>query len=102
MNKIKINDIVIVNSGKDKGKKGKVLKVMQQEGMLVAEKINLIKRHKKQSQKSRGGIIEMAAPIKICKVKLICPETGKPTRVQIVEVNGEKKRKAVVSGAIID
>jgi large subunit ribosomal protein L24 len=102
VNKIKKNDNVIVTTGKDKGKKGKILKIFFEEGKAIVEKVNIIKKHKKQSQKSKGGILEMPAPINISKLKLVCPESGKPTRVRIVEVNGEKKRKAVVSGAIID
>ena len=79
MNKMSIrkDDLVVVLSGKDKGKQGKVLEVMPKSGKVVVEKVN-------------GGIIQKEAPIYACKVQKVCPKCGKPTRVGH-KVEGDKK-----------
>ena len=81
--KIKKNDQVLVTAGKDKGARGRVLRVLPGEGKVVVEGVNLIKRHTRANpnQQSQGGIVEREAPLQVSNVKLICPETGKPTRV---------------------
>ena len=83
MNKmsIKKDDTVVVLSGKDKGKQGKVLEVMPKEGKVVVEKINVVSRHTKpRKQGDQGGIIQKEAPIYACKVQRVCPKCNKPTR----------------------
>ena len=83
MNKmsIKKGDTVIVLSGKDKGKKGKVEVVMPKESKVVVEKVNVISRHTKPRQQGQeGGIIKREAPIYACKVMRVCPKCDKPTR----------------------
>ena len=83
MNKLSIrkDDTVIVLSGKDKGKQGKVLEVMPKEGKVVVEKINVVSRHTKpRKQGEQGGIIKKEAPIYACKVQRVCPKCNKPTR----------------------
>lgn len=79
---IKKNDQVLVLAGKDRGARGKVLKVLPQEGRAVVERINLIKRHTRPNpqQGVQGGILETEAPIQLSNLKLICPECGKPSR----------------------
>ena len=74
--------MVQVLAGKDKGKKGKVLAVSPKKGMIVVEKINIIKRHMRPNQKmQQGGIVEKPAPMPIGKVMLIAPGSNKPVRV---------------------
>ena len=88
---IRKDDTVIVLSGKDKGKKGKVLTVMPKDGKVIVEKVNVISRHQKpRKQGEEGGIIKREAPIYACKVQKVCPKCGKPTRVG-QKVEGDKK-----------
>ena len=78
---IKKDDVVIVLSGKDKGKEGKVLSADPKNSKVVVEGINVAKKHKKpQKQGQEGGIIKMETPIYTCKVMRVCPKCGKPTR----------------------
>ena len=93
MNKmsIKKGDLVVVLSGKDKGKQGKVLEVMPKEGKVIVEKVNVVSRHTKpRRQGEEGGIIQKEAPIYACKVQTVCPKCGKATRVAH-KVDGDKK-----------
>ena len=90
---VKTGDTVVVISGKDKGKQGKVKAAMPKEGRVVVEGVNMIKRHTKPSQANpKGGIIEKEAAIDASNVMLICPSCGKPTRVghKSGELNGKK------------
>jgi len=83
MNKmsIKKDDLVVVLSGKDKGKQGKVLEVMPKSGKVIVEKINMVSRHTKPRRQGEvGGIIEKEAPIYACKVMRVCPKCNKATR----------------------
>ncbi|HWS42157.1 MAG TPA: 50S ribosomal protein L24 [Pseudoflavonifractor sp.] len=83
MNKmsIKKGDTVIVLSGKDKGKQGKVEVVLPKEGKVVVERVNVVSRHTKPRQQGdEGGIIKKEAPIYACKVMRVCPKCNKPTR----------------------
>ncbi|WP_297446709.1 50S ribosomal protein L24 [Desulfurobacterium sp.] len=101
--KIKAGDKVVVIAGKDKGKVGKVLKVLPEEERVIVEGVRIIKKHLKPSQKyPEGGIIEREAPIHISNVMLADPKDGKPTRVGIRFENGKKIRYAKRSGAVID
>ena len=93
MNKmsIKKDDLVIVLSGKDKGKQGKVLEVMPKSGKVVVEKVNVVSRHTKpRKQGEEGGIMQKEAPIYACKVQKVCPKCNKPTRIGH-KVEGDKK-----------
>ena len=83
MNKmsIKKNDTVIVLSGKDKGKQGKVLEAMPADRKVIVEGINMVSRHTKpRKQGEEGGILQKEAPIYACKVQKVCPKCNKPTR----------------------
>ena len=83
MNKmsIKKNDTVIVLSGKDKGKQGKVLEAMPADRKVIVEGINMVSRHTKpRKQGEQGGILQKEAPIYACKVQKVCPKCNKPTR----------------------
>jgi large subunit ribosomal protein L24 len=89
-------DNVVVLSGKDKGKKGKVLEVFPEFGRVVVEGVNVQKRHTKPTTRNReGGIFERERPIHASKVMPVDPETGKGTRVKTrVESDGSKTRLA--------
>jgi len=79
---IKKNDTVSVITGKEKGKKGRVISVDPIKNKILIERINLIKRHTKPSKKyAQGGIIEKEAPLHVSNAMLICPKCGKPTRI---------------------
>ena len=78
---IRKDDTVIVLSGKDKGKKGKVLTVMPKDGKVIVEKVNVISRHQKpRKQGDQGGILQKEAPLYACKVQKVCPKCKQPTR----------------------
>ncbi len=79
---IKKNDTVKVIAGKDKGKTGKVLRVVPKKGRAVVEKLNMVKRHLRPSEQARqGGILEREAPIEMSNLMLICTKCTDPTRV---------------------
>lgn len=100
--RIRKGDTVVVISGKDKGKTGKVLAVSPELEKVLVEGINLVKRHTKPTLRSReGGIIEAERPIHHSKVMPLDPETGKGTRVKVqTEADGSKVRVAK-SGKVI-
>lgn len=96
--KLKLNDTVIVISGKDKGKKGKIMKLDNAKNTVIVEKINIRTRHMKKTQTAAGEIVKYEAPINASNVQVIDPKTGKPTRVGYKVVGGEKIRFAKASG----
>lgn len=82
--RIRKGDTVVVISGRESGKSGKVLSVDLAKGKLIVEKLNMIKRHTKPNQKAKqGGILEREAPIAISNVMFFCPVTQKPTRLGV-------------------
>jgi len=92
-------DTVQVISGEDKGKRGKVLRVYPKTGRLTIDGINIVKRHRRPTQNSEGGIIEFPAPIHHSKAMLIDPKSGEPTRVRRRrDADGTAERIAVKSG----
>ena len=102
--KIKRGDLVEVISGKDRGKRGKVLRVIPKERKVIVEGINMVKRHQRPIPQLReGGIIEREAPIYMSKVMVVCPNCDRRTRVgfKILE-NGDKVRYCKKCGEIID
>lgn len=91
MMKIKRGDLVLVITGKYRGKTGKVLKVFPKERKILVENVNLVKKHQKPRREGeKGQIIEIPAPIDISNVKLICPNCKKATRVGF-KIEGEEK-----------
>jgi len=91
--KIKKNDQVLILSGKDKGKKGKVLEVFPMAQKVMVENINLVKKHRKpRRQGEKGQVIEISKPLHISKVELICPKCGAATRVGYKITETEKFR----------
>jgi large subunit ribosomal protein L24 len=97
--RIRKGDSVVVISGKDKGKTGKVTRILRDEDRVVVEGINMVKRHQRPTPRNpSGGIIERE-PIAACKVMPADPKTGKPTRVRFKTLeNGNKVRIATKSG----
>jgi large subunit ribosomal protein L24 len=77
------NDNVVIIAGKDRGKRGRVLKVLPERNRLIVEGVNLVKRHTKPnpSKNIKGGIVEREAPLAASNVQLVCPECGAQTRV---------------------
>ena len=102
---IRKGDTVVVLSGAEKGKSGRVLTVFPDKKTVLVERIRLVKRHTKPGRKgsTQGGIVERELPIPICKVALVDPKTHKPTRVRSrLQPDGSKVRIAVRSGEIIE
>jgi large subunit ribosomal protein L24 len=97
--RIKQGDTVMVITGRDKGKTGKVLRILADKGRVVVEGVNRAWRHIKPSQRSpQGGRIQKDAPIQMSNVMPVDPSTGKPTRVKFEQRDGKKHRVAVKSG----
>ena len=91
---VKTGDTVMVMSGEDKGKTGKVQKAYPSKGKIVVEGVAMVKKHQKpRGQGMQGGIIEQEAAIPACKVMLVCPKCKKPTRIAHKFPEGEKARK---------
>ena len=102
--KIRINDQVELIAGKDKGRVGKVIKVLRDQQKVVVEKINMIKRHTKPSSvNQQGGIIEKEAPVHVSNVMLICPQCTKSARIgsKILE-DGQKVRICKKCGETVE
>ncbi|MEM1202116.1 MAG: 50S ribosomal protein L24 [Acidobacteriota bacterium] len=102
--KIKKGDLVLVIAGKDRGNQGKVLRVLPKEGKAIVERINMVKKHTRPNpqRQIQGGILEREAPIQLSNLKLIDPETGKPTRVGRRRLaDGRGVRVAKVSGSTL-
>lgn len=89
--KVKLQDLVLVRSGKDKGKKGKITKTFKKKEKIVVEKINLKTKHVKKTNQKSGEIIKFEAPIPASKVMVICPHCAKPTRVGYKKTEKGKK-----------
>ncbi|MAT29054.1 MAG: 50S ribosomal protein L24 [Sandaracinus sp.] len=100
--RIKKDDLVHVIAGKEKGKQGRVLRVLD-DGRVIVEGINVIKRHQSPRKFREAGIVEKEAPVDASNVMLVDPETEKPTRIRMGEdSDGKKVRIAVKSGAVLD
>jgi large subunit ribosomal protein L24 len=101
--KIKLNDQVQVITGKDKGKKGKVIKVLCKQNKVVVEKINIRTKHIKKTAERAGEKIQFEAPVDASNVMVVCPDSGKRTRVGYKkDATGKKERYAKISGAPLD
>ena len=97
---IKRDDKVIVLSGKDKGKEGKVLSVDPKAGKVIVEGVSVASKHSKpRKQGEKGGIIKLETPIYACKVMVVCPKCGKATRVAHKLENGKNVRVCKKCGA---
>ena len=97
--RVRTGDTVIVISGKDKGKTGKVKRILVDEDRVVVEGINMIKRHTRPTPRNpSGGIIEREQAIHACKVMPVDPKTGKGTRVRMKTLENGKKVRIAKSG----
>ena len=101
--KIKRDDEVVVLAGKDKGKQGKVLKVLTDKDRVIVEGVNVVKKHQKPNPAlgEAGGIVEQEAPIHVSNVAIFNPETGKADRVGFRAEDGKKVRFFKSNNAII-
>jgi large subunit ribosomal protein L24 len=104
--RIRRDDEVIVITGKDRGKRGKVLRVEPKKERVYVEGLNIIKRHQRPQQtatgQQAGGVIEREGPIHVSNVMLVDPKDGKPTRVGIQFEDGKRLRVSKRSGARLD
>ena len=100
--KIRKGDRVIVLSGRDRGKRGEVLRVFPTESRALVSGINMVKRHQRQTQRQQAGIVSKEAPIHLSKIAHVDPSSGKPTRVgfKFLE-DGRKVRVAKKSGEVL-
>ena len=100
---VKKGDTVVVLSGKDKGKQGKVITSMPSAGKVIVEGINKVKRHTKPNLKvPNGGIITKEMPLPACKVQVVCPACNKPTRIAHKQVAGKNVRVCKHCGEVVD
>jgi large subunit ribosomal protein L24 len=101
--KIKKGDRVVVTTGRDKGKKGEVIKVFPKEDRALVSGVNIAKRHQKQTAKLQGGIVNKEAPIQLSNLAHVDPKSGEATRIGFKVLNdGRKVRFAKKSGEVID
>lgn len=101
--KIKKGDEVIVTSGREKGKKGEVLRVIPATRRVLVQGVNLVKRHQRPTQSTPGGINDFEAPLHISNVAVVDPKTSEPTRVGYKFLqDGRKVRFAKRSGEVLD
>jgi large subunit ribosomal protein L24 len=100
---VKKNDTVMVVAGKDKGKTGKVLSINKKKDRLIVEKVNIIKRHVKPGQKTKGGIMERESTIAVSNVMVYCEKCAKPVRLgnRLLE-DGKKVRFCKKCGEVLD
>ena len=93
---VKKDDTVVVLTGKDRGKSGKILKVIPKKQRVIVEGVNLIKKHQKPTQANpEGGIITKEAPIHISNVLIFCPKCGKGVRTR-KKIDGDRKIRVCV------
>ena len=107
--KVRRDDIVVVIGGKDRGKRGKVLRVDPARQKVYVEGLNIVKRHERPRQvpgaqraEQVGGVVEKEGPIHVSNVMLVDPKEDKPTRVGVVREAGVRRRVAKRSGTRID
>lgn len=100
--KLKKDDKVLVLSGKDRGKKGKILKVFVKKGKVIVEGINMVKKHARPTQSFQGGIVDRPNPLKVDKLMLICPRCNKPARIGKKKQDDENLRACRKCGEVID
>ncbi len=102
MQKIKVNDEVVVIAGKDKGKTGKVLNVNEKTSRITVDGINTVKKALKPTQQNPdGGFATNFAPVHISNVALVSPKTKKPSRVKIETKNGKSVRVLKACGTVL-
>ena len=99
----KTGDKVVVIAGKDKGKEGKIIKVLRNENRVVVEGVNIVKKHVKGNGQTAGSITEVEAAIHASNVMIVDPKTKKPTRIgHIINKDGKKIRVTKKSNSSLD
>jgi large subunit ribosomal protein L24 len=101
MERLQRGDLVRVTRGNDKGKQGRVKRVIAESNKVVVEGVNLVKRHMKATAQRAGGILEIEAPLQASNVMPVDPQTGKPTRVRVKVQDGKKVRIAKSGAEIV-
>jgi large subunit ribosomal protein L24 len=102
MQKLKINDEVIVIAGKDKGKKGKLTNLNFKRKTAIVEGVNLVKKSMKPTQENpNGGFADLEKGIHLSNIAVVSPKTGAATRVKIEEKDGKKTRVATKCGSVL-
>ena len=103
MSNIKKGDKVVVTTGRDKGKKGEVLKIFPKEDSALVQGVHVVKRHQRQTQTQQGGIVNKESAIHLSNLAHVDPKSGKASRVGFKTLNdGRKVRFAKKSGEVID
>lgn len=101
--KLKVGDKVVVISGADKGKEGKIIKTLRSENKVIVEGVRIVKKHQKPTGNNSGGILEIEAPIDASNVMIIDPKTKKGTRIgYTTDKNGKKVRISTKSKEVLD
>lgn len=101
--KLKTGDQVTVITGKDRGKQGKIVRVFPKEDMVLVENVNVVKKHRRaKNENEKGSRVEIPVPIHVSNVMLVCPHTGKSTRIGYKVEGGEKVRVSKQSGKTIE
>jgi large subunit ribosomal protein L24 len=100
MQRLLVGTEVVVIRGNDKGKRGKIARILKDRDRVVVEGVNTVKRHLKATPQRNGGILQVEAALPVSHVMPVDPETGKPTRVK-AKVDGDKKQRVAKSGAVL-
>lgn len=103
MEKLRINDEVVVTAGKEKGKKGKLKAFNKKTNRVSVEGVNLVKKSFKPTQQDpNGGIKDVEATLHVSNISIVSPKTGKASRVRIEKRDGKNTRIAVACGSVLD
>ncbi len=101
--RLRTNDEVVVIAGRDKGARGKVIRVMKSDGSVLVSKVNMIKRHTRQTQNSSGGIIEKEAALDVSNVQFFCSKCKSGVRLGVKTLeDGRKVRTCRACGEVLD
>lgn len=100
---VKKNDLVEVNTGEEKGRRGRVLEVISEKRQAIIEGINLVKKHQRaRSQTKPSGIVTVPAPVQISNLVLICPKCGKKVKTRRDNIENKRVRLCKLCGEIVD
>ena len=101
--KLKVGDKVVVISGADKGKTGKIIKTLRNEDKVIVEGVHIVHKHQKGNGQESGGILEVEAPIHVSNVMIVDPTTKKGTRIgHTIDKNNKKVRISTKSKEVLD
>ncbi len=101
--KLKVGDKVVVISGADKGKTGKIIKTLRNENKVIVEGVHIVHKHQKPNGQESGGILEIEAPIDASNVMIVDPKTKKGTRIgHTIDKNNKKVRISTKSKEVLD